>query len=302
VNKPRQTRPIRQISSLGEISSRYDVILCDIWGVLHNGVSSFAPASEALASFRRRSGSVVLITNAPRPSAPIHRQLLKMGVPQEAFDTIVTSGDVTVELVVERIDEPLLHIGPTRDWGLFDAAAEAAGRAPQVVSLDHARYVLCTGLRDDVRETPNDYEPELRALAGRRMTMICANPDIVIHRGDALIHCAGAVAQLYKNLGGSVVYAGKPHPPIYRRALALAEDARGAPIDKRRVLAIGDGMMTDVAGAERAGLDALLVTRGIHRTVLHGETLEGSAEPAELQRLCAESGLWPVGAIGALRS
>ena len=244
-----QAREIRQVTSLSEISDHYDAILCDIWGVLHNGVESFAAASKALASFRSRGGAVVLITNAPRPSAPIRPQLLKLGVMPEAFDAIATSGDVTIELIVERIVDPVLHIGPPRDLSLFEAAAEAAGRQPSLVALEDARYALCTGLRDDQIETPDSYETELHALAARAMTLICANPDIVIHRGETLVYCAGALARRYEQLGGSVIYAGKPYPPIYTRALALAEQARGAPVDRRRVLTVGDGMKTDIAGA-----------------------------------------------------
>jgi HAD superfamily hydrolase (TIGR01459 family) len=295
-----QAQFVRQISGLGEISDRYDAILCDIWGVLHNGVASFAPASEALASFRRRGGVVVLITNAPRPSPPVHRQALRLGVPPEAFDAIVTSGDVTIGLMEEQAGDRVLHIGPGRDLALFDAATEAGDGRPRLVSLADAQYALCTGLRNDETETLDDYEPELRAMAGRRMTMICANPDIVIHRGETLIHCAGALARRYEELGGPVIYAGKPHAAIYDHSLALAERARGAAIDRRRVLAIGDGMKTDIAGATRAGLDALFVTRGIHRS-LHGETPESPADPLELQRLYDEYALWPIAAIPALQ-
>ena len=295
-----QAQIVRQISGLGEISNRYDAILCDIWGVLHNGVASFAPASEALASFRRRGGVVVLITNAPRPSPPVHRQVLRLGVLREAFDAVVTSGDVTIGLMEEQAGERVLHIGPARDLSLFDAAAKAKGERPRLVSLDDAEYALCTGLRNDETETPDDYEPELRAMALRGMTMICANPDIVIHRGETLIHCAGALARRYEELGGPVIYAGKPHAPIYDRALAIAERVRGATLDRRRVLAIGDGMKTDIAGAARAGLDPLFVTRGIHRS-LHGEAPESPADPIELQRLYDECALWPIAAITALQ-
>ena len=262
---------VRQISALSEISDRYDAILCDIWGVLHNGVASFQLASQALASFRRRGGAVVLISNAPRPSPPVCRQVLRLGVPPEAFDAVVTSGDVTIGLIEERIDDPVLHIGPARDLSLFDAVAEATGMRPRLVSLEEARYALCTGLRRDETEKPDDYEPELQAIADRRMTMICANPDIVIHRGETLIFCAGALARRYEDLSGSVIYAGKPYARIYERALAFAERARGAPLAKHRVLAIGDGMKTDIVGAARAGLDALFVTHGIHRRSLHDE-------------------------------
>ena len=294
-----EAQTVRQISGLSEISDRYDAILCDIWGVVHNGVASFPPASEALHSFRRQGGAVVLITNAPRPSPPIVRQVLRLGVPSEAFDAVVTSGDVTIGLMQRETGDRVLHIGPARDLSLFDAAAETGAR-PRLVALEEAQYALCTGLRDDETETPDDYEPELRAMAARAMTMICANPDIVIHRGETLVYCAGALARRYEDLGGPVVYAGKPYAPIYDRALMLAEQARGAPIDKRRVLAIGDGMKTDIAGATRAGLDALFVTGGIHRS-LHKETLESPADPVELQRLYDENEVWPVAAVPVLR-
>jgi HAD superfamily hydrolase (TIGR01459 family) len=301
VDRQEHAQVIRQISGLSEISDRYDAILCDIWGVLHNGVASFALASEALASFRRRGGVVVLITNAPRPSPPVHRQLLRLGVPEEAFDAVVTSGDVTIGLIEERTGDPVLHIGPARDLSLFDAVAEAMGRRPKLVALEDAQYALCTGLRNDETEMPDDYEPELRAIAGRDMTMICANPDVVIHRGEDLIYCAGALAGRYEELGGSVIYAGKPHARIYDRALKLAEQARGAPLAKDRVVAIGDGMKTDIVGASRAGLDALLVTQGIHRLSLHDETPASRADPMELQRLYDEYGAWPVAAMSVLR-
>jgi HAD superfamily hydrolase (TIGR01459 family) len=301
VDTHEHARVVRQISGLGEISDRYDAILCDIWGVVHNGVASFPLASEALASFRRRGGAVVLISNAPRPSPPVCRQVLRLGVPPEAFDAVVTSGDVTIGLIEERTGDPVLHIGPERDLSLFDAVAEATGTRPQLVSLEEARYALCTGLRRDETEKPDDYEPELQAIADRRMTMICANPDIVIHRGETLIYCAGALAVRYEELGGPVVYAGKPYARIYDRALALAERARGAPLAKHRVLAIGDGMKTDIVGAARAGLDGLLVTHGIHRHALHDETAASPADPNELKRLYAEYGAWPAAAISALK-
>jgi len=295
-----QAQIVRQIRGLSEISDRYEAILCDIWGVLHNGVASFAAASEALVSFRLKGGAVVLITNAPRPSPPIERQVLRLGVSPEAFDAVVTSGDVTIGLMEQQPGERVLHIGPERDHSLFDAAAEATGRRPRLVSLEDAQYAVCTGLRNDATETPDDYESELQAIAARGITMICANPDIVIHRGDTLIYCAGALARRYEDLGGSVVYGGKPHGPIYDWALTLAERARGGPIEKLHVLAIGDGMKTDIAGATRAGLDALFVTGGIHRS-LQGEAPASPADPAGLQRLYDESGAWPIAAIPLLR-
>ena len=295
-----QAHIIRQIVGLSEISDHYDVILCDIWGVLHNGVASFTQASDALVLFRRRGGAVILISNAPRPSPPIARQVLKLGVSPDAFDAIVTSGDVTIGLMRLQAGDPVLHIGPERDLTLLDAVAEASGARPKLVSLEDAQYALCTGLRNDEAEALDDYESELKAMAIRGMAMICANPDIVIHRGDTLIYCAGALARRYEELGGSVVYAGKPYAPIYDRALALAEQRRGAPVAKSRVLAIGDGMRTDVMGAARAGLDVLFVTGGIHRS-LHKETLESPADPIALQLLYDENAVWPVASIPVLR-
>jgi HAD superfamily hydrolase (TIGR01459 family) len=301
VDSQEHAQVVRQVSGLSEISDRYDAILCDIWGVLHNGVASFAPASEALVAFRRRGGAVVLITNAPRPSPPVHSQLLRLGVPSKAFDAIVTSGDVTISLIDERRNEPVIHIGPARDLSLFDAVAETAGRRPSLVALEEAEYALCTGLRNDEIETPDDYETELQAIATRNMTMVCANPDIVIHRGESVVFCAGALAGRYEELGGAVVYAGKPHARIYDRALALAASARGVSLGKDRVLAIGDGMKTDIVGAARVGLDALFVTQGIHRLSLHDGGPTAPADPVELQRLYDEYRAWPVAAIGALQ-
>jgi HAD superfamily hydrolase (TIGR01459 family) len=295
-----QAQIIRQIAGLSEISDGYDVILCDIWGVLHNGVASFTQASDALVSFRRRGGAVVLISNAPRPSPPIARQVLRLGVSPDAFDAIVTSGDVTIGLMEQQAGDRVLHIGPERDVTLLDAVAEASGARPKLVSLEDAQYALCTGLRNDEVEALDDYEPELQAMAARDMTMICANPDLVIHRGDTLIYCAGALARRYEELGGSVVYAGKPYTPIYHRASTLAEHIRGGPIAKPRVLAIGDGMRTDIIGASRAGLDVLFVTGGIHRS-LHKETLESPADPIALQQLYDENAVWPLAAIPVLR-
>src|SRR5262249_28211217 len=151
-------------------------------------------------------------------------------------------------------------------------------------------------------ETPSDYEGELCALAHRSLELICANPDIVIHRGHALVYCAGALAHRYEEIGGSVVYAGKPHLPIYHRAIRQAQLARGAPIEKRRILAVGDGMKTDIMGAAAAGVDALFITGGIHRAALHRESLHALADPDELQRLCKEYSLWPIAAMPALQA
>jgi HAD superfamily hydrolase (TIGR01459 family) len=295
---PENRANIPIVAGLGEISSRYDALLCDIWGVVHNGREVFAAASDALRAFRKQGGAVVLITNAPRPNAPIREQVLSFGLAPDAFDAIVTSGDVTISLIADRIGAAVHHIGPERDLSLFEAAAERAGAKAKLVGLEAADYVLCTGLFDDDHETPDDYEATLRKIAERGAPFICANPDLVVHRGDTLIYCAGALAERLKAIGGQVIYCGKPHAPIYRAALSAAERALGERLDPRRVLAVGDGMRTDIAGAYGQGLDALFVSGGIHLADVHGSE-EGEA--AALQALFARERVWPTAAIRVLK-
>ena len=293
MNKP-QRAGIPLVAGLSEIAERYDVVLSDIWGVVHNGRESFATATHALARFRRGGGMVILITNAPRPAAPIRAQLDELKVPPEAYDGIVTSGDVTMALIAARGSEPVHHIGPRRDLSLIDGAAALSGAAPPLAPLDHADYVLCTGLFDDRTETPADYDATLDAMLARGLPMVCANPDLVVQRGDQLIYCAGALAERYEQKGGSTIYAGKPYPPIYAEALNAANTARGQSTDDSRILAIGDAMRTDVAGAVRRGIDVLFVTGGIHSEDLHRD---GALETAALEQFSARHGLWPTAAI-----
>jgi len=288
--------PIPLIEGLGALSGRYDAILCDIWGVLHNGRDAFRPASEALAAFRRSGGTVVLITNAPRPNPIIRDQALAFGVAPDAFDEVVTSGDVTIGMIAARRGAPLYHIGPPRDLALIAAVKARAGVAPALVEPDAATYVLCTGLFDDSTETPENYAALFARFVERRLPMICANPDLVVHRGQRLVYCAGALAELYEALGGETIYAGKPHPPIYAAALERIAALRGAPVAPGRALAIGDALRTDLAGAAAVGLDALFVADGIHRNELYGP---GAADDA-LQRLFAPPAPRPIAAIRAL--
>ena len=288
--------PIPLIDGLGAVSGRYDAILCDIWGVLHNGRDAFRPASEALAAFRRSGGTVVLITNAPRPNPIIRDQALAFGVAPDAFDEVVTSGDVSIGMIAARGGAPLYHIGPPRDLALIAAVEARAGIAPAVVGPEAATYLLCTGLFDDSTETPEDYAGRFAAFVERRLPMICANPDLVVHRGHKLVYCAGALAELYEALGGETIYAGKPHRPIYAAALERIAALRGAPVAPARALAIGDALRTDLAGAAAAGLDSLFVADGIHRNDLFGP----AAAPDALQRLFAPPAPRPIAAIRAL--
>ena len=288
--------PIPLIEGLGALSGRYDAILCDIWGVLHNGRDAFRPASEALAAFRRDGGTVVLITNAPRPNPIIRDQALAFGVAPDAFDEVVTSGDVTIGMIAARHGAPLYHIGPPRDLALIAAVKARTGVAPALVEPEAATYVLCTGLFDDSTETPENYAAPFARFVERGLPMICANPDLVVHRGQRLVYCAGALAELYEALGGETIYAGKPHPPIYAAALERIAALRGAPVAPSRALAIGDALRTDLAGAAAVGLDALFVADGIHRNELYGP---GAADDA-LQRLFAPPAPRPIAAIRTL--
>jgi HAD superfamily hydrolase (TIGR01459 family) len=288
----------RLVEGLRHVAGSYDVVLCDVWGVVHDGMRVFAAAADALARFRAGGGTVVLITNAPRPKSPILRQLDEFGAPRDAYDAVVTSGDVTLALMAERGPVPLHHIGPARDFALLEEFDRMVpGTAPRV-GLDQADYVLCTGLFDDETETPEDYDPALEVMLRRGLTMICANPDMVVHRGDQLLYCAGALAARYTSRGGTAIYAGKPHRPIYLRALEAAERIRRQPIAQGRVLAIGDGLRTDIAGAVSFGIDSLFVLGGIHRDDFAGP--DGLFDRRRYADFIAAIEQRPIGAIHEL--
>lgn len=248
----------RPLAGFSEIADRFDLCLCDVWGVVHNGVAAFGEAVAALVAMRERGISVVLVTNAPRPTAEIARQLAGFAVPQAAWDAIVTSGDVCRALIQARAGQPVFRLGPDRDLPLI------AGLDAPEVGPGEASYVLCTGLFDDTTETAESYVGLLAGFAERRLEMICANPDLVVERGGQIVPCAGSVALAYEELGGKVIYAGKPHRPIYETALALAQEKRGAPIARDRICAIGDAIRTDIAGADTFGATGIMVLAGIH--------------------------------------
>jgi HAD superfamily hydrolase (TIGR01459 family) len=266
------------------LASGYDVLLCDVWGVIHNGVAAFPEACEALRRVRERGGTVMLITNSPRPAEPLVLQLDQLAVPRDSYDGIVTSGDVTRALIAERPGQSVFHIGPPRDLPIF------AGLDMPPAEAESADYVVCSGLFDDTRETPEDYRALLTRLKARGLLMICANPDVVVERGDELIYCAGALADLYLTLGGEVIFAGKPYAPIYTRALAKAETARGVKVPLSGVLAIGDSLRTDLTGAASLGVDFLFMTSGIHAGEVGGVENPGAEA---LAAFFAQAGTMP---------
>ena len=242
----------------------YDVLLCDVWGVVHNGVTAHAAACDALQRFRAGGGTVVLVTNAPRPGAAVQRVIDGFGVPRDAYDAITSSGDVTRGVVESRLSERLFHLGPERDLPIF------AGLEVRFAPVETADYVVCSGLFDDTTETPESYRDMLALMHERSLFMVCANPDIVVERGDTLVYCAGALADAYVAIGGHALYCGKPHAPIYDVALAKAAALRGAPLPLKRVLAIGDSVRTDLKGAASFGVDSVFVISGIHAEELGG--------------------------------
>jgi HAD superfamily hydrolase (TIGR01459 family) len=252
------TPRIRVLASVAPLVPLADAWLSDVWGVIHNGRVAFADAVEACARFRRTGGTVVLVTNAPRPAAAVAATLDGLGVGRDAWDAIVTSGDITRDLLRPWVTQPVFHLGPKRDLGVFD------GLDMQFVPAREAAVIACTGLFDDETETPETYRPMLEDFRARAIPMICANPDIFVERGHRLISCAGGIAQLYEQLGGEVAYAGKPYLPVYERALALFSTIRGTVVPKERVLAIGDGLKTDLMGAGKAGLRSLFIASALH--------------------------------------
>jgi HAD superfamily hydrolase (TIGR01459 family) len=266
------------------LASAYDVVLCDVWGVVHNSVIAYTEACTALTRFRRQGGTVILITNAPRPAEFVRALLDELAVPRQAYDAIVSSGDVTRTLIAARAGESAFHVGPARDVPIFD------GLDTPLAPIESADYVVCSGLFDDTTEIPQDYNALIATMRARGLTMVCANPDIVVERGDKLVYCAGAIADLYARAGGSVLFAGKPYRAIYEQALATARSVRGRETAHERLLAIGDSVRTDLGGAAAFGIDCLFVTRGIHAEEL-GRREQPSA--AALGDIFAAAGVAP---------
>lgn len=292
------------IRSLANLAGRYDAVFCDLWGCLHNGKTAFPTAVAALLGFRATGGKVVLLTNAPRPKSSVVRQLDALAVPRDAWDIVVTSGDAAqMAMLSGAVGRRVHHIGALKDEPFFtdfaeDLAAYAATQpAITRVALKEAAGIVCTGLADDLTETPDDYRAALLLGKTLGLPMLCANPDIVVDMGDKRLYCAGALAQAYEEMGGTALYFGKPHPPIYdlaRRRLAEA----GAPSDPQ-ILCIGDGISTDIQGGIAEGLDTLFITGGLEADRF-GPDIE-NPEQARLDDWLDGKELSPTFAMGRLR-
>ncbi len=279
------------VPGLSSLAGRYDLIISDVWGVLHNGLAAHPKACDALTRARQSGVPVVLLSNAPRPGASVIQQLDGLKVPRTAYDAIVTSGDIARAEIARRGDEPFYHIGIPRDYTLFD------GHMHRRVAEEEASFVVCTGLFDDDVEAPEDYLPQLERLRARGLFFLCANPDKVVEVGPRLVYCAGALADLYRDMGGEVLYAGKPFAPAYERALGEGEKVLGRRPPRERILAIGDAMRTDMAGAAGMGYDAILLAEGIHAEEL---MREDTVDSAALAALMVESGQTPSGVMAKL--
>ncbi len=273
-------------------ADRYDVLFCDVWGVVHNGAAAYPGALDAMRRFRDKGGTVVLVSNAPRPGSTIPVQLRSLLVPDEAWDAIVTSGDVSRRMIEARGAQTYLHIGPERDKPLLEGLPGREG------DIEDADYIVCSGLYDDTTETPDDYAELLARAKARGLEMICANPDIIVHRGGETIFCGGAIGEAYLAVGGKVEFGGKPHRPIYVEAHATAERLRGAAVPKDRILAVGDAFRTDVAGAVAFGTPALLIAGGIHAEEFGMVDGELTAERAA--KVLAGSAMQPTGVMDVL--
>ena len=284
----------RILTSLAEVSDRYDAIFCDLWGCYHNGIDVYPAAVAACQAFRKADGRVILLTNAPRPAASVKSMLDRMGAPEDSYDQIVSSGAACqAALAGGKYGDRFHYVGPDRDLHMLGDV----GLSP--VSLERASAILITGLRDDRVETPDDYAADIKNWVALGLPMLCANPDIVVDRGHQRLWCAGAIARDYAAAGGEVIYFGKPHLPVYDRCHEVLSELTGANTPKSRILAIGDGIVTDVPGGIAAGLDTLFVTGGLAAQDLGPDPEHPQQEL--LDAFLAESGLTPAYAIGRLR-
>lgn len=288
----------RIIDSLDEIAGDYDAVFCDLWGCLHDGVRALPDAVDALRRFKAGGGTVLLLTNAPRPRASVAEQIAGLGVPDACWDTIATSGDAArAAMFTGAVGSRIYFIGQDRDDAFFEPLQLVDDPVEIVrVPVDEAEGIVCTGPFDPHAD-PSDLRPQLLLAKTRGLTMLSANPDVVVDRGDTREWCGGAVAQLYEEMGGEVMSFGKPHPPVYDLARRRLSEL-GADIPDERILAIGDGIDTDVRGAQGEGLDVVFVTGGIAREETRTEG--GRPDEAALERFLEGKGMAPGFAMGWL--
>ena len=246
-----------------EIISKYKVILCDVWGVLHNGKDLFENAVESLLKYSKSGGYIVLITNAPRPSIDVIKQLNQMGLNKNCYNLIVSSGDVTRFWLQSLNKTSLYHLGPERDKSIF------LDLDINLSNSKNCQSVLCTGLYNDETDILDDYNDLMNLFLSKKIVMHCANPDLTVIRGDKTILCAGSLAEYYANKGGQVKYFGKPFEYIYEFAIKEVNKNNNFKVKKSEILAIGDGLKTDILGAGNFGIDSFFIINGVHKNELN---------------------------------
>jgi len=284
----------RIIDTLDEIAGDYSTLLCDLWGCYHDGIRPFPAAVAALQRYRRRGGRVLLLTNAPRPAASVRRFLDAMGAPADSYDAIMSSGEACQRAIASGTHGRQFHyVGPSRDVHMLTDT----GREP--APLDRAEALVCTGLRDEETETPEDYAADIADWVARGLPMLCANPDIVVDRGHMRLWCAGAIARDFAAAGGEVIWFGKPHATSYEQSFALLAEMAGAPVPRDSVLAVGDGIATDVKGAVDYGVDACFVSGGLAAREVGSDPEH--PDTARLARWLEAEGIAPHYTIGRLR-
>lgn len=288
------------IQSLDDIAGRYQVLYCDLWGCLHNGMTVFPAAVAALTAFRARGGTVVLLTNSPRPAAQVAEQLVELGAPKDCYDLVVSSGDAAQEALAHGMfGKRVYHIGPKRDLPFF---ADANGKPYDVelVPLDEAEGIVCTGLFDDRSETPADYRATILYGKTKELKLLCANPDIFVDVGEQRVYCAGAIAAAYTEAGGESFYFGKPYPPIYALARRKLYDLLGEDVSSDEILCVGDGLLTDIAGAMGENLDSIFISGGLMAEETETSSTSGP-DAAKLEAVLNGARLSPLFAMAYLR-
>ncbi len=291
----------RIIQSLSEVASDYDALFCDLWGCVHDGLRPFAPAVAALRAYRAQGGTVVLVTNSPRPRLGVADQLAEIGVPADCWDTIATSGDSARAAMFQGAVGRKVHFigNPETDMGFFEPLKILENPVQiEIVPLEQAEGIVCTGPRDSLAD-PAVNRPDFLYAKAKGLKLLCANPDIVVDRGESREWCAGALARLYTEMGGESLYFGKPHPPIYDLARRRLTAHGGKVVDDARILAIGDGIATDIRGGIGEGIDTLFITGGLE-AARFGANVE-APDPALLEAWLDLQEATPTYSIGRLR-
>ena len=294
---------INIISKFNQISTRYKSVFCDLWGCLHNGKESFDDSLKALLSFKKNGGIVILLTNAPRPSETVIKQIEKLGITKHYFDGIVTSGDAAqLELFSGKFGHKVFHIGAKRDLSFFEISPKLFSSPINVnlVDISRASSIVCTGLFNDLVEEPSDYEQIISEGVSRQLPFLCANPDIQVDFGDQRLWCAGAIAEGYKKAGGVSLYFGKPHKPIYDLALKKLHEINSS-IDKSEIICIGDGIFTDILGGADYDLDTLFVSGGLSDQDTGTTNGETSPNKEKLTKFLQKVNVSPTSTIGYFR-